>query len=141
MLARSRDTGRITSTAVLGRAVTTYFTTHDGNYPPENIWSEEIVETQDIGRFPSGLVYANGVIPCGVNTQPTGKPTYCYDTDDLGLNGVLIFSKLETYKQNSKCTPPQVAYSVYSSADGKNGIICSDVDPVPWEEGTQTYVE
>lgn len=142
-LAKTRDTGRISSVTQLGRAVTSFYTTRIEAYPDPNLWNQEIVSAGELPIFPAGIVYgAYGITNCQANVQPAVDPTYCYSLDESGSGfGAIVFSKLESKTQTSKCTSVGDAYFVFSTADGRGGMICSSDDPSPWEAGSVSYLD
>lgn len=140
-LAQSRDIGRISSVAQLGRAIGRYFVIHEQNYPDPSTWTDDLVGTGEINGFPSGITYnLNSVTPCTTNVAPAVIGTFCYDLDTVNNNGAIIFAKLEATIEVSKCAVGDT-YFVYSTADGRSGTICSDGDPAPWEVGTINYLD
>jgi prepilin-type N-terminal cleavage/methylation domain-containing protein len=139
--AQARDTGRVSSVVQLGRAVEAYLTSR-GTYPDEASWAQDLLDTGEVGSFPSGIAYtAYSVSNCTTFVQPAGEPTYCYEVDTAGSNGAIVFARAEADSDNSKCTSPEVAYFVFSTADGRGGTICSNGDPSPWTSGSQSYVD
>jgi prepilin-type N-terminal cleavage/methylation domain-containing protein len=143
-LARSRDTGRISTVTQLGHAVQSYYTSRDATYPDATQWDQDLVNTSEIKSFPSGIDYgASSTTACVTNAFPAGKPTFCYDVDLSGTGyGAIVFSKLEAKMNLEKCASSGGdVYIVFSTADSRAGYICSSGDPIPWESGTQTYVD
>lgn len=137
--AQARDTGRISSVTQLGRALQAYYSVKS-EYPATGQWAGDLVNSGELAGFPSGISYSyNSVTPCGSFAQPATDPTFCYDEDQVGENGALVFAKAESTTHRSKCTAPQEAYFVFSTADSRGGTICSSVDPVPWLAGSITY--
>ncbi|MFC1649742.1 type II secretion system protein [Patescibacteria group bacterium] len=142
MLARSRDTGRINAVTQMGRAVQHYRTTHDNTYPDELGWGADLTTSAEINTIPAGIAYnMSGTSNCTTNPLPALTPSFCYDLDGVGGNGALVFSRLESNLKNEYCTPPEVSYFVFSTADSRGGLICSVGDPTPWATGTVVYVE
>lgn len=142
-LAQTRDTGRISSVAQLGRALHQYYIIHDEIYPDPLTWSDDLVGTGDINNFPSGVPYsANYILPCTTNATPSGQETFCYDLDtSINNYNCIVFAKLESIRQISRCSTVGDTYVVHSTADGKTGIICSNGDPSSWTQGSMTYLE
>jgi prepilin-type N-terminal cleavage/methylation domain-containing protein len=142
LMARSRDTGRITAVAVLGRAVTTYYTAKGGVYPSNANWDQELISTQAIASFPKGLEYRhNSITSCTTNAKPPLDPSYCYLVDTVNNNGAIVFTKLESTKQVNKCGLASYPYVAFSTEDGRAGILCLSADPIPWPDGSQSYFE
>jgi prepilin-type N-terminal cleavage/methylation domain-containing protein len=138
-LLRSQDTGRVSAVTQLGRYISSYYTTRS-SYPDPADWDTEILAAGEITSFVPGIVY-DSITPCTTNVRPAGTPTYCYDVDLVGLDGFIVYSILNATSELQKCTSPTLPYYVYSSADGRSGLICSENDPLPWPSGSMTYVE
>jgi prepilin-type N-terminal cleavage/methylation domain-containing protein len=143
-MSRANDAARISSVNQLGHQVQAYFTTKEGLYPDPVTWDQDLVSTNDLGSFPSGVEYfaSNGITNCTTNERPTGKPNYCYSYDPVSDSyGAIIFTKLEAQNQRSKCSVTgELPYFVYSTSDGRGGILCRSSDPSPWEAGTVNYL-
>lgn len=138
--AQARDTGRISSVIQIGRAVSAYYTSQ-GNYPDEGTWAIDLVDNHELSTFPVGVEYSGSIIPCSTFPQPGEPNTYCYEEDDASGNGAIVFSKAESQRYRGKCTAPEEAYFVFSTADARGGTICSNGDPSAWASGTMTYVD
>lgn len=137
--AQARDTGRISSVVQLGRNVQAYYSQR-GTYPATASWAQDLLDTGELSSFPSGIAYsAYSTTNCLTFVQPATDPTYCYDLDSN--NGALVFALAEANAYTQRCTAPESAYFVFSTADGRGGTICSNGDPSPWSPGTQTYVD
>lgn len=141
--AQTRDAGRISTIAQLGKAVEQYFVVHNEVYPNSLSWDIDLEGTGDIKQFPPGINYSiNSVSPCITNGRPAGSVTFCYTLDTSGNDyGALIFSKLEATSKVEQCTIIGDTYIVHSTEDGKTGVICSNGDPAPWAAGTMIYIE
>lgn len=141
--AQTRDVGRVTTVAQLGKAVEQYFVNHNEIYPGDLTWDSDLVGEGDIKSFPSGVEYViNSISPCQTNAKPQGGESFCYDLDTSVNNyGALVFTKLESTKEVTRCTLIGDTYAVHSTADGKTGIICSSSDPTPWAAGSIIYLE
>jgi prepilin-type N-terminal cleavage/methylation domain-containing protein len=136
--AQARDTGRISSVAQLGRSLQAYYTTKT-SMPDVGTWATDLVTQGEISSFPSGIAYSyNSVSACTTYAQPAINSTFCYDEDSN--SGAVVFSKAESTTYRSRCTAPEEAYFVFSTADSRGGTICSNGDPVPWASGSMTYV-
>lgn len=142
-LSQTRDAGRIAAVAQLGRAISQYFVVNNEVYPDPFTWNEDLVGIGDINNFPSGITYSrNMVTACTSNAAPVGNGTFCYKLDSSPLsNGAIVYAKLESSIQVLKCNLIGDTYIIYSTADGKTGIICSNTEPSPWEGGTKVYLE
>ena len=138
--AQARDSGRISAVAQVGRSLQAYYTALS-TYPDVSNWAQSLIDEGELSSFPTGIAYTSGINPCTTYQQPASNPTYCYDEDMVGGNGILVFSKAEAASHRGKCTSPEEAYFVFSSADARGGTICSNGDPAPWPAGSMTYVE
>jgi len=144
LISRSHDAGRVSAVNQLGHQVQAYYTTKEGLYPDPSSWDSDLVITNEIGSFPPGIDYivSNGVTECTTNLRPLTLGTYCYDLDTTGNSGAIIYTKLEAKNKRSKCnTAGEFPYFVYSTADGRGGLLCQASDPSPWAPGSVTYVE
>ena len=138
-LARTRDTGRKSTIAQLGRALEAYYTAHNGLYVAESAtWIEGLTGSGEMSTVPSEIAYGvAGATGC-VGTGGGVQNGWCYDATDVdGTGPVVAFAVLESQSELSKCavgTP----YFVWSTEDGRGGLVCSETEPVP---GSQTWTE
>ncbi|MBN1168804.1 type II secretion system protein [Candidatus Woesebacteria bacterium] len=138
--AEARDTGRISSVVQIGRAISAYYTSK-GEYPAEGTWAIDLVDGNELSTFPAGIEYSGSITPCVTFPQPADPNTFCYEEDQLSGNGAIVFSKAESLRYRNKCTAPEEAYFVFSTADARGGTICSSGDPSAWASGTMSYVD
>lgn len=140
-LAQARDSNRLTSVTQLGHALQAYYTS-TSSYPVVANWAQNLIDKSEISSFPSGVPYsAYSITPCTTYVEPYTNPTYCYNEDEANGRGAIIFTKAEALSYRSKCTAPYTAYFVFSTVDGRGGTICSNSDPIPWDNGTITYLD
>src|SRR3989344_2092494 len=140
MTARARDAGRIGGVSQLGKAILDYNLNKD-MYPTDSTWDVDLENIKEVGRFPGGIRYAyTTVTSCTTNVKPSTNPTFCYAEDSMNSYGALVFAKLESKKQTSKCTLPEEIYVTFSTEDNFTGLICSNGDPSPWAKGTMSYI-
>jgi type II secretory pathway pseudopilin PulG len=138
-LAQAKDVGRKSTVTQLGRALDAYAVNNSSAYVAENAtWITSLVTSGDITTVPSAVAYSvSGISACSVNVQNG----YCYKaTTAAGGGPVVVYARLEATADNSRCaaaTP--AAWTVYSSADGRGGIVCTAAAsaPVP---GNQTFL-
>lgn len=133
-LARTRDAGRKSGVAQLGRSMEAYYTSRGGTYITESTaWIGDLVASGEISTVPSQISEGvTGYTACSSNEQNY----WCYDaTTAAGGEPVVVFTKLESQSETSKCVAND-PYFVWSTADGRGGLVCSAADPVP---GTQTW--
>ena len=135
-LARTRDAGRSSAVTQLGHAIEAYATTRGGAYPttgtcPTSSWITAcLVATGEIQTTPSVINYSAGGASCG------GENGFCYAVNGA-QSSALIYSRAEAKASNSLCATGQNAYFVYSTADGRGGVVCTAGNPSP---GQQTFV-
>jgi len=136
-LARTRDSGRISTVSQLGHAVEAFATVNNGIYPVQNnTWITQLVNSGEIAVIPSAASYnIAGTGPCTTNVQPPNG--YCYLTTGgagSGTGPVMIFARLEASSNIQRCTNQFAgtnrAYAYYRTAEGRGGIICTNgVEP------------
>ena len=134
-LARTRDSGRISGVTQLGHALEAYATSHNGVYVPEGgTWITALVNAGEIATIPSPINYTiSGTAGCTIGAQNF----ICYNANSAaGASPIVVYARLESLSNISRCTAGQNAYAVYSTADGRGGIVCRSTEPVP---GNQTY--
>ena len=144
-LARGRDTSRVTAITQVGRALQGYFTaTATAQYPAQSTNSFGVVVTSgDLKTIPVNPTYSTTPSPaCDVaNLQSATTPVsnYCYLTN-AGRTDAIVYARMESTLNNNRCpstTPANTAWFVFSTADGRSGIVCSDADPAV---GNQTFL-
>ncbi len=139
-LARTRDAGRKSGVAQVGRSLEAFYTSHGGTYVAEGTtWIGELVTAGEISTVPSAIAYGvTGETDCaglgGVNMQNN----WCYDaTTAAGGEPVIMYATLESQSEQSKCTSGEPWFA-WSTADGRGGLICSATAPTP---GTQSWID
>ena len=136
--ARGRDAGRISEVTQLGRAMEAYAASRNADYPNETAtWITDLVNAGEISSVPGATAYAiAGIVVCAVNAQSN----ICYDaTAATGTAPLVVFARLEANANISRCAAGQWAYAVFSSADGRAGIVCTAANATP-PLGTQTFL-
>jgi len=135
-LARTRDAGRKSTVTQLGHALEAYATAHNGVYVAEgSTWITGLQTAGEIAAVPSAIAYSiSGVSACTTNAQNG----ICYDASAAaGTAPIVVYARLESLAESSKCASGN-PFSVYSTADGRGGTVCSATAPAP---GTQTFVD
>src|SRR5258708_1327295 len=132
-LAKARDAGRLSVTSQLGQAAVSQATSNGGTYPTANAtWITQLMTGGEISIIPASIGYSiAGVSPCSTNTQNN----MCYKGAIAGP--VIVYATMEATANISRCAAGQNAWAVYSSADGRGGIVCSASEPAP---GNQTFL-
>ena len=121
-LAKTRDAGRQSSVSQIGHAVQAYYTSQNAVYPPTGTWNTVLTASGELSAMPAAVT-ATGYTACA---GPAGSPvngTWCYNM--TAASGAVIYARLESKAQTSKCTSPAVPYSLYSTADGRGGVVCA----------------
>jgi len=142
-LAKTRDSGRISTVTQIGHALQAYYTSHatqTSAWPGDTTWSADLTTSGELSTFPSGIGYPASFTICTENDEPATTPTYCYDWDSTATDyGSIVYSRMESDNQNSKCGA-QNAFALFSTEDGRGGIVCSaGVDLNPGAAGSWAY--
>ncbi len=122
-LARTRDAGRKSGISQIGRAMEAYFTSHGGSYIAESAtWIDTLVASGEISTAPSEIVgTVAGYAACTENEQNG----WCYDTPAAGLTDAVIYTRLESQSESSKCpNATDIPLFVWSTFDGRGGLVC-----------------
>lgn len=128
-LARTRDAGRKSGVAQLGRSLEAYYTARGGTYVPESAtWISTLVTAGEISTVPSAInPGVTGYTACLVNAHSN----WCYDANSAtGGEPAVVFTVLESQSEISKCSSG-TPYFVWSTAAGRGGLICSGTAPIP----------
>ncbi len=142
-LARTRDAGRISAITQLGHALEAFSTTRSG-YPPvagggalcgtATNWLDCLVTAGEIQVKPAAV----GAVTCGTQGN---QNNWCYNVGTVNtLPAMVIYAKMESQAQNSRCSANQVAWAAYSSVDGKGGILCTANANTPPTVQTQAFL-
>lgn len=136
-LARTRDAGRKSGVTQIGHALEAYAVTHAGDYVTEGTanWVTQLVNAGELSTVPSEITFSIGTAP----TCNDAEDGWCYDYDDT--NGVAIaYTPMESDSEQSKCTATgAVAYFVFSTADGRGGLVCPTTGAPA--AGSQVFVD
>ncbi|HZE86961.1 MAG TPA: type II secretion system protein, partial [Methylomirabilota bacterium] len=119
-LARGRDAGRKSTVDELGHATQAYYTAQNATYPVQGItWMTTIQTAGELKVLPSNPT-ASGYIT-GCNTANVAQNGYCYQTN--ATDGI-VYGRAESKSSltSAGCTGTQVAWVVWSSADGRTGL-------------------
>lgn len=124
-LARTRDAGRKSGVAQIGRALEAYYTSHSGTYVPESVdWTSVLVSAGEISTVPSAIAYGGGFTAAGCGTDGFAEEQWCYNaTDADGAEPAVVYTELESDSEVSKCDVSP-AWFVWSTADGRGGLVC-----------------
>ena len=116
-LARTRDSGRISSVAQVGHAVEAFMASHNGSYPDT---LADLVTSGELTAIPA-MVNNNLSTLCTNDVQG-----WCYLTDVTG--GFVVWSALEADTNVELGTCGGTAYIAYMSSAGKACIVCAEPD-------------
>lgn len=137
-LARSRDTGRISTVTQMGQALVSNATATNNTYvTANNTWITSLVTAGEVATIPSAVNYAvTGTAAC-VGTGGGVQNGFCYKVTAVNGGPAIAYARLEAASNTSRCAVGQLAYFVYSSADGRGGIVCGAAEP---NAGAQTFL-
>ncbi len=125
-LARSRDAGRISAVTQLGRSLQSYYTvnsTGTNPLPTPVSWITTLKNSNEIKTIPAANNYSGGSSACNTSEAGVGvEKGYCYKTNNVEA---VVFSRLESQNQTGKCSTGGVAWVVFSTEQGKSGIVCT----------------
>ena len=123
-LAKTRDAGRVSTVAQLGQAEISWSTSNNGAFPTAATWTSTLTAAGEISIVPAAVAYSTGPTNCLTNVI---NNTWCHKT--TGANGpMIVYARLEATTNNSRCGALN-AWAVYSSYDGRGGIVCSAAEP------------
>jgi len=123
-LARGRDSGRKSAVAQLGRALQAYYTNNSA-YPVTLGWNTALVNSGEIKVFPTN--------PAGVTAPCAGGTVvneFCYKSNVTP--DIIVYTRMESKVEQRKGTCGGFAantWYVYSSAEGKSGLLCQGSEP------------
>lgn len=145
-MARTRDSGRISTLSQLGHSMEAYATTHNGEYPTATGHTADwmtyyLQDSGELSTVPKTLNYSVGTASsCG------GENGWCYTTYG---DYALLYTTVEAASNINKCdgdgegcvntknSTGNAAYFVYSTEDGRAGLYCSATAPT----GTIAFCE
>jgi prepilin-type N-terminal cleavage/methylation domain-containing protein len=140
-MAKTRDSGRLSAVAQLGHSLEAVSTANNGNFIAEsNTWITTLVTLGEINAVPAAITYSiSGISACSNSNPQNG---ICYNASSAaGAAPAIVYSRLEGAATIGRCAAGQWAYAVYSTEDGRAGIVCRNSgaanEPVP---GGQTFL-
>lgn len=128
---RARDTGRISGTQQLGRAVQAYFTANgvlpgSGVAPATGSVGTDLTTSQELSALPSEIVASGETTGC-TGGQPISN-TWCYKF--TAPTTFVVYARLWSQQRISQCTGSgSQAYSIFSSTASRGGIFCGNDEP------------
>lgn len=127
--ARGRDSGRISTVDQLGKTVQSYSTSQNAVFPPQGAtWLTTLQNAAELKAVPSNPTsagYTQGCFTAGV-----AQNGICYQAN---VTQFIVYVRAEATANTVKaaCTTGQVAWIVYSSAEGKTGVTCTAANTDP----------
>jgi prepilin-type N-terminal cleavage/methylation domain-containing protein len=125
-LAKARDAGRLGVVAQMGQAAVSDATTNNGTFiTANNTWITTLVGRGEVAIVPGPIAYSiPGIAVCGTNQQSN----LCYKASAL-TGPIIVYARLEATANISRCPAGSSAWAVYSSFDGRGGIVCNPAEP------------
>lgn len=130
-LAKARDSGMKSSVSSIGKAMEAYGITRNSIYMnPVSGNATFLTDLQTAGEIkiiPKGSVSYTCASAAGKSSQNN----FCYVTNGAAT-AFVVFAKPESKSVKSLCpnavlaTPTGTAWYVYSSTDGRAGVVCTD---------------
>ncbi len=130
-LARGRDSGRKNAIGQIANATQGYYTSRNGTYIPESsTWisgaTSSLVNSGELKNAPASIGYSVGGTSACTTNADNG---YCYDLNTAGTEAI-IYVRLESTAESSKCATGTTPYFVWSSALSRACLVCSATEPV-----------
>lgn len=134
-LARTRDAGRKSGIAQIGRALEAYYTSHSGSYMPASSTFLNILSTSgEISTPPSSIAYRGGYT---IQTCTNSQNNWCYLSSTAES---VVYAELESDSERSKCNG-STALFVWSTFDGRGGIVCANTPASPGTAQTWSTIQ
>lgn len=161
-LARTRDAGRKSAVAQVGRALEAFYTSHGGRYLiPTNCdtdggsvslgpdWMNCLKDSGEISAPAAAIAYNSSLVTmtCPNTAQIIGGVSHVcqnnlwYTVTNTGATPV-VYTRLESATETSKCDDPSTApvpYFVWSTVNGRGGLICLATGTVPAPAGINNW--
>jgi prepilin-type N-terminal cleavage/methylation domain-containing protein len=127
-LARTRDAGRKSGVTQIGHAAEAFYTSHGGTYMADGVgWLGTLSTAGELASIPQTIAGSAGGYTACLNNVVSG---WCYDATAT-LDNAVIFTKLESQSEGSKCTVAGATpFFVFSTIDGRGGLVCGS-EPLP----------
>jgi len=117
-IARSRDAGRINGIVQIGRAVESYYITHNA-FPRTDNWLQQLVDNGDLVAMPDEIPHSSGYYDC----TRYNENGWCYHRRITPLCA-MVFTALESEVYKSRCEDDEVPYIYYDTIDRRAGMLC-----------------
>jgi len=124
-LARTRDAGRKSGVTQIGHAAEAYYTSHNGSYMDAGTWLATLSTSGELASIPQEIAGSAGSYTACSSNEVSN---WCYNVDASSAN-VLVYTKLESQSEISKCASGDYAWFVFSSAAGRGGLVCDANEP------------
>jgi prepilin-type N-terminal cleavage/methylation domain-containing protein len=121
-LARTRDSGRISTTAQIGRSLQAYSASNpNGTYPDETNWATDLLDSE-MSTWPG---YVNNSLTSDCTQNNYNSDGWCYlgksatDPEDA-----IVYSALEADANLQGLCGGTTAWAVYDTSQGRGGVVC-----------------
>ncbi len=127
--ARGRDAGRLTTVDQLGDAVSSYSTAQNAVFPPQGAtWLTTLQTAAELKSMPSNPTAAGYTTGCF--TANVAQNGICYQSNAQN-NIVYVRAESQSNITKAACSTGQIAWIVYSSAEGRSGVTCTAANTDP----------
>ncbi|KKQ98738.1 MAG: hypothetical protein UT24_C0001G0019 [Candidatus Woesebacteria bacterium GW2011_GWB1_39_12] len=126
-LRRARDSGRISGTQQIGRAISAYFTANGcipgvvgaATCPATTAWDDDLTLSEELQTIPALID------PAGACTPGSDVNGWCYGND--GTENFVVYAELESEQRIRSCgAAATTAFSVFSSVDARGGVSATE---------------
>ncbi|MBI2430416.1 MAG: prepilin-type N-terminal cleavage/methylation domain-containing protein [Candidatus Levybacteria bacterium] len=142
-LARGRDTGMKSAIAEIGRAMTAYGTSRNGLYLNPAIGNITfLTDLKNAGEIKTLPTRSIAIAGCSLTTAGKSlQNDFCYSTDATATS-FAVYATPESKSVKNLCPTEAlpIAWYVYSSVDGRAGVVCTAAVTAEPEVDTQTFV-
>lgn len=157
-LARTRDAGRKSAVAQVGRALEAFYTSHGGRYlvasncgtgTPATLrsdWMNCLKESGELSAPAAEITYNSTLGTACISQTISGvvhvaQNGVCYAAQ-LSGNPAIVYARLESASEASKCPAGSpVPYFVWSTLQGRGGLFCTSAATVVPAPGTINFVD
>lgn len=131
-LAKSRDSGRVSTIAQLGNAIVANNTSNMQFLPMSATWMTALETAGEINVVPGAIPYSAGAVAgrhvsSAADCTSNNQNGYCYTSFGTPATHAILYTRLESGNAQSRCTDTANpdGWEVYSTADGRAGLICT----------------
>lgn len=138
-LARGRDAGMKSAVAEVGRAMTAYGVSHNGTYlNPASGNATFLTDLQTAGEIKIIPGRSIAILQCSAAAGKSVQNNFCYSSTGVGTS-FLVYATPESKSVKGLCTGTTIAWYVFSSTDGKAGVVCTANATTEPTVGLQTF--